>query len=404
MAAQSAAESVKVVPFPSRKKCAVLYSTSPILAAWSFGVPAELPKNPVAKANGSLPYRRSCGPSREYAVNEFPILHDGNSVHKYELDPIRRLQRLLKRGLIKDAIRIEHREVRICSHTNTAFALEDGRALLQTLRRHQRHFPQRGHQVERLFLAHVVSQHARKSSLSTRMNLRSRDGHAVAGNHDHWIRYCGTRCFLRYGMDNDDPAFLAVLLKCFRSQTLARVRPLQVVKTDFQFFLPARIENSGLKVGAARRVGIAFGGHIKPAFLRTFNHGDQLRRVFQAHASDVYHMQRSAGRGRGCDDFFQGAQTRLRLFPAGITKMYVHRAPIICRHTERFHNFPVRSTRRVVNAHAFGKRPATESLLDRFLHLNKFFRSRLAMRRRILGSHVRWIQLSAWSAIRTYLC
>src|SRR5882724_11402718 len=44
MAAQSAAESVKVVPFPSRRKCAVLYSTSPILAAWSFRVPAELQK------------------------------------------------------------------------------------------------------------------------------------------------------------------------------------------------------------------------------------------------------------------------------------------------------------------------------------------------------------------------
>src|SRR6267142_4423674 len=158
MAAQSAAESVKVVPFPSRRKWAVLYSTSSILAACSFRAPAELQKNPASKANGSLPYRRSRCPPREYAVNKIPILHDGNSVHKYELNPIRRLQRLLKRGLINDAIRIEHREVRICSHTNTAFALEDGRALLQTLRRHQRHFPQRGHQVERLFLAHVVSQ------------------------------------------------------------------------------------------------------------------------------------------------------------------------------------------------------------------------------------------------------
>src|SRR6266850_6177559 len=169
MATQSAAESVKVVPFPSRRKWAVLYSTSPILAAWSFRAPAELQKNSAAKANGSLPYRRSCCPPREYAVNEFPFLHDSDSVHKYELNPIRRLQRLLKRGLIKDAIRIEHREVRIRSHANTAFALEDGRALLETLRRHQRHFLQRGHQVERLFFAHVVSQHARKSSLSTRM-------------------------------------------------------------------------------------------------------------------------------------------------------------------------------------------------------------------------------------------
>src|SRR6266481_2086957 len=165
MAAQSAAESVKVVPFPSRRKCAVLYSTSPVLAAWSFRAPADLQKNPAAKANGSLRYRRSCCPSRQYAVNEFPILHDGDSVHKYELNPIRRLQRLLKRRLIKDAIRIEHREVRIRPHANTAFALEDGRALLQPLRRHQRHFLQRTHQVERLFLAHVVSQHPRISPL-----------------------------------------------------------------------------------------------------------------------------------------------------------------------------------------------------------------------------------------------
>src|SRR6266404_1159457 len=277
MAAQSAAESVKVVPFPSSRKCAVLYSTSPILSAWSFRAPAELQKNPAAKANGSLPYRRSCGSSRQYAVNEFPILHDGDSVHKYELNSIRRLQRLLKRRLIKDAIRIEHREVRICPHANTAFALEDGRALLETLRRHQRHFLQCRHQIQRLFFPHIMSQHARISPLSTRMNLGSRDGHAIAGNHDDWIRYRSARRFLRNGMDNDDPAFLAVLLKCFRSQTLARVRPLQIVEADFQFFLPAGIENSGLKVRAARRVGIAFGGHIEPAFPRSFDHGDQLR-------------------------------------------------------------------------------------------------------------------------------
>jgi hypothetical protein len=39
MAAQSAAESVKVFPFPFRRECAVLYSTPPILTAYSFPVP-----------------------------------------------------------------------------------------------------------------------------------------------------------------------------------------------------------------------------------------------------------------------------------------------------------------------------------------------------------------------------
>src|SRR5712664_2817439 len=217
MAAQSAAESVKGVPFPSKRKCAVLYSTSPILAAWSFRVPAELQKNPAVKANGSLHDRRSCCPSRQYAFNEFPILHDGNSVYKYKLNFIRSLQGLLKCRLIKDAIRIENREVRIRSHANTAFALEEGRALLQTLRRHQSHFPQRGHQIQSFFFAHIMSQHPRISSLSARMNLGARDGHAIAGNHDHRIRNRGTRCLLRNGMDNHDPAFLAVLLKSFHS-------------------------------------------------------------------------------------------------------------------------------------------------------------------------------------------
>src|SRR5467141_3274544 len=196
MAAQSAAESVKGVPFPCKRKCAVLYSTSPVLAAWSFRVPAELQKNPAVKSNGSLPYWRSCCPSRQYAVNEFPILQDGNSVHKYELNPIRRLQRLLKRRLVNDAIWIEHREVRIRSHANTAFALKDGRALLQPLRRHQRHFLQRSHQVERLFFPHIMSQHPRIGPLPTRMDLRSRDGHAIAGNHDHWMRYRSACRFL----------------------------------------------------------------------------------------------------------------------------------------------------------------------------------------------------------------
>src|SRR6266852_5202300 len=275
MAAQSTAESVKVVPFPSRRKCAELYSTSPILTAWSFRAPAELQRNPAAKANGSLHCRRSRCPSRQYAVNEFPILHDGNSVHKYELNPIRRLQRILKRRFIKDAIRIEHREVRIRTLSDSAFVLKDWCALLQPLRRHQGHLLQRGHQIQSPFFPHVMSQHSRIGPLSAWMHFGACDRHAVAGNHDDWIRYGGTRCFLRNGMDYDDPAFLAVLLESFRSQTLARVSPLQVVETDFQLFLPAGIENSGLQVSAARRVGIAFGGHVKATFLRTLDHGDQ---------------------------------------------------------------------------------------------------------------------------------
>ena len=75
--------------------------------------------------------------------------------------------------------------------------------------------------------------------------------------------------------------------------------------------------------------------------------------------------------------------------------MHVHGAAVFCGHTKRFHNFPVRSPRSVIDAHAFGKRPAAESLLHRFSHLSQFFRSRLAVRRRILGSHVRGAQLSA---------
>ena len=67
-------------------------------------------------------------------------------------------------------------------------------------------------------------------------------------------------------MDDDDSALLPVLLKGFRGQAFSRVRPLQVVKGDVQFFLPAGIENRRLQLGAARRVGIAFRGHIEAAF------------------------------------------------------------------------------------------------------------------------------------------
>src|SRR5882762_8816508 len=104
----------------------------------------------------SLRNRRPRGLTREYSVNELPILDDGESTDKHKLNPFRMAQRLFIRCSVNDAISIEYGDVRIRSDANSSFISEDWCALLEPLRRHERHLAQRGHQIEGLLFSYVM--------------------------------------------------------------------------------------------------------------------------------------------------------------------------------------------------------------------------------------------------------
>src|SRR5216684_921873 len=192
MAAQSEAASVKMSPFSTRRLRAVLYSTSERLASWSFLVPARRHGSAMRESRRwSLLNRRSRRMARKNPFNKLAIFDDGYAIHKHELNPFRVLQRLIVRCLIDDASWIEHRNLRIRPHPHSSLILKHGRAPFQPLSRHQRHYLQRSHQIHDFFLAHIVSQHPRKSCLSPRMNFWTSDSGSVAGDHNDGIRHRG---------------------------------------------------------------------------------------------------------------------------------------------------------------------------------------------------------------------
>src|SRR5712692_715376 len=201
MAAQSEAASVKVSPFSRRRWRAVLYSTSRRLALWSFRVPSQ--RHGVAERHAGKSPRnwRSRGPAGKNSVNELPILDDGNAVNKHKLNPLGVLQRLFIRGFVDDAIWVEHCDVSVCPYANSSFIFEHRGTLLQPLRWHQRHLLERRHQIQRLLLAHVTSQHPRVSARGSRVSLAI-SKMPVARDHRQWT-YRGCMDVLRCTPWND---------------------------------------------------------------------------------------------------------------------------------------------------------------------------------------------------------
>src|SRR5260370_7696397 len=124
MAAQSEAASVKGSPFSRRRPCAVLYSTCERLASWSFLLSAQFRRSMPCNSASSLRNRGARGSAGKYSINQLPILENGHAVHKHKLDPLGGLQWLFIGGFIDDAIRVEHRNVRVTSPPNPSFLLE----------------------------------------------------------------------------------------------------------------------------------------------------------------------------------------------------------------------------------------------------------------------------------------
>src|ERR1017187_9845747 len=205
----------------------------------------------------SLGNRSSRSATGEHTFYELSVLQNRHAIDKHKFNSLGILQWLFIRRLVDDAFRIEYSDIGIRTHANSSFVLEHRSVLLQPLRRHQRHFPQGGHQVERLFFADVMPKNAREGSLPTGMNPRSRDRHSVAGDHDDRIRDGCARGLFRNRMNHHNSALLPVLLKCFCGQAFPRCRPLQILVSDRHAFLPTRIKNCGFQSRARRGVGIA---------------------------------------------------------------------------------------------------------------------------------------------------
>src|SRR6266481_8840669 len=216
MAAQSEAARVKVSPFSTRGS-AQYYIALP--GGWHHGLfRLRRGVREVLAEYRSLRNRRPRGLTRKYSVNELSILDDGESTDKHKLNPFRIAQRFFIRCSVNDAIGIEYGDVRVRPQANSSFVFEDWRALIEPLRRHQSHLAKRGHQIQRLFFSHVMSQHPRKRRLTSWMNFGSRKGHAVAGDNDSWVRNRRARGLLRNRKNNNRAPFLAIFFKTLRCQ------------------------------------------------------------------------------------------------------------------------------------------------------------------------------------------
>src|ERR1700682_3257129 len=103
------------------------------------------------------------------------------------------------------------------------------------------------------------------------MHLCARDRHAVARDHHDGIHNRRSRRLLRNRKNDDVATLLPILLESFCGQALARCHPLNVLVGGALRLLPARVENGGLKSGAARGIWIALGSDIETSIWRTLH-------------------------------------------------------------------------------------------------------------------------------------
>src|ERR1700737_4070384 len=88
-----------------------------------------------------------------------------------------------------------------------------------------------------------MSKGAREGPLSTGMNFRSLDAHAIAGDHHHGIRNRCAHDRFWNRIDDDDSSFLAIFVEGFRGQAFSGLGPLQIFVSYAHSLLPAWIED-----------------------------------------------------------------------------------------------------------------------------------------------------------------
>src|SRR5439155_4897798 len=106
-----------------------------------------------------------------------------DAIHQNKWNSFRKLQGLVKCRFVDHLFRLKDCYVRVRAHPNASLVVKHWRTRFQTLRRHQRHLPQRRHQIQGLFLTYIVSEHAGKRPLSARMNFWPGNRQPIAGDH-----------------------------------------------------------------------------------------------------------------------------------------------------------------------------------------------------------------------------
>src|SRR5258706_6706465 len=146
---------------------------NPASTAWCerFGFVGEI--CPMVRSQESSHFeslhRRPRHASRKNSLQQLVALHNRHSIHQHKRNSRGVLHRLVARRLVNHLFRIQDRYLGIRADTDSSLLTKQRRAFFQPLRGHQRHFAQRGHQVQRLFVSYVMSQNARECCLSAWM-------------------------------------------------------------------------------------------------------------------------------------------------------------------------------------------------------------------------------------------
>src|ERR1041385_8053080 len=109
--------------------------------------------------------------SRSHRGLELTVSHYEYSADQNICDSVGIICRLFKRRLVNDRRRIEHRQIRVCTNSQSAFVLHHGGDLLQSLGGHQSHLANCIYQRERLQITDVMTEYAGISPGAARMAL-----------------------------------------------------------------------------------------------------------------------------------------------------------------------------------------------------------------------------------------
>src|SRR5260221_207085 len=102
--------------------------------------------------------RRACTTTWICATLHDPIDDDRHAIHQYVLKAHRRQRRLLVGGPVGHRYRVEDGDVGVGTDLEASLVPEYWRQLLESLRRHQRQFPNGVHETDLFRLAYVITQ------------------------------------------------------------------------------------------------------------------------------------------------------------------------------------------------------------------------------------------------------
>lgn len=115
--------------------------------------------------------------TRHHVFDEFSVADDKDSSDQHVRDSFGVLRGIIEGGAVYDPLGVQHRDIRVGSDLQPVLGLNP-----EPLGGHQAHFPKRVHQCERLLLADIAAQHARKRAGGPWVTFAVFED-SIAGNH-----------------------------------------------------------------------------------------------------------------------------------------------------------------------------------------------------------------------------